>query len=167
MNIFNYKRRKLFSGPHFIGLLLVIAGVIALLSPIFFNIENYADRALGVGIGTVLLGLFIITSYSGTMIDFAGKRFKEYTAIAGFKYGNWKNLPPIKVVKVISNSYLRSNIPNGISPTLSLKVTDFKVVFYSNTSKLMFSFVYSNQDKAIKTAKHFTAKLTADLVLEV
>ena len=167
MNIFNYKRRKLFSGPHFIGLLLVIAGVIALLSPIFFNIENYADRALGVGIGTVVLGLFIITSYSGTMIDFAGKRFKEYTTMAGFKYGDWKNLPLIKEVKVNSKSYVSTNTPNGISPTLSLKVTDFKVLLYANTSKLRFSFVYSDQKKAVKYANQLATNLKTDLVLEI
>jgi hypothetical protein len=70
-------------------------------------------------------------------------------------------------VKVISNSYVITNTPNGISPTFSGKVTDFKTFLYSDASKPVFSFVYSNEDKAIKKAKKLAFNLDAELVLKI
>lgn len=146
MESFNFKRRNLVSGPHLLGTLLILAGLFALLSPVFFKNENSMERVLGVGIGAIILGLLIVSSYGGTFIDFTEKRFKEYFSIGGYKFGEWTTLPVILTVKVISTSYISTNTPNGISPTLSGRVTDFKILIYSKVSKPVFSFVYSNRD---------------------
>lgn len=124
------------------------------------------ESVLGAGMGALIPGLVIVSSYGGTLIDFTKKRFKAYWSIGGYKFGEWKKLPVILKVKVISTSYIRTNTPNGISPTLSGKVTDFKTLIYSNASKPVFSFVYSNRDKALKHAKSLASKLNADLVLD-
>jgi len=167
MNAFNFKRRNLLSGPHFVGALFIIAGLFALLSPLFFSIETSIERVIGVGMGAVILGLLIITSYSGTAIDFKEKRFKEYVTIAGYRTGKWTILPTIIKVKLISNSRMETNKPNGISPTLSAKVTDFKILLYSKSSEPMLSFVYSKRNKAMKVAEILSAQLNADLVLDI
>ncbi|MEK6481522.1 hypothetical protein WJR50_28520 [Catalinimonas sp. 4WD22] len=149
MNIFNFKKRNLATGPHLLGLIIIMAGLFALASPLFFKIESSEERVLGVGIGAISIGLVIVSSYSGTLIDFNKKKFKEYTSICGFKLGEWTSLPVISTVKLISISLMRTNKPNGISPTLSGKVTDFKTVLYSNTSQPVLSLVYSKRDKSM------------------
>ena len=167
MNNFNFKRRNLASGPHLLGSLLIMAGLFALLSPVLIESESSVERALVVGVGAIILGLIIISSYGGTLINFTEKRFKDYFSFGGYKFGEWTPLPDILTVKVISTNYVSTNIPNGISPTLSGKVTDFKTLIYSNASKPVLSFVYSDMDKAVKHAKCLASNLNADLILNL
>ncbi|WP_373495816.1 hypothetical protein, partial [Aquiflexum sp.] len=135
MNKFNFKKRNLVSSPHLLGPVLIIAGMFALASPVFLESESAIEKIIGVGVGAIVIGLGIVSSYSGTLIDFTEKRFKEYFSIGGYKFGEWANLPDISTVKVISNSYVITNTPNGISPTFSGKVTDFRTFLYSDASK--------------------------------
>ena len=165
MKNFNFKNRHLVSGPHLLGTLLIIAGLIALVGPIFYKSGSSTERILAVGTGSLALGLAIISSYSGTLIDISQNRFKEYISICGFKIGEWMILPEILKLKVISNSYINTNTPNGISPTLSGKVTDFKTLLYSDDQKPVFSFTYANRDKAVKQARRLAEDLNADLML--
>jgi hypothetical protein len=167
MNRFDFKKRNLLSGPHFVGSLFIIAGLFALLSPLFFSIETSIERIMGVGVGAVILGLLTVTSYSGTVIDFIENRYKEYVTIAGYKTGEWVSLPNILKVKVISSSRMESNKPNGISPTLSGKVTDFKILLYANASLPILSFVYSSRNKAKQDAEMIAAQLNVDLILAI
>jgi hypothetical protein len=167
MNKFNFKKRNLVSGPHLLGPVLIIAGLFALLSPLFLKSESSMEKIIGVGVGAIVIGLGIVSSYSCMLIDFTEKRFKEYFSIGGFKFGEWADLPDISTVKVISNSYVLTNTPNGISPTFSGKVTDFRISLHSDASKPAFSFVYSNKDKAIKKAKKLASNLDAELVLKI
>lgn len=166
MKNFNYKRRNLFSGPHILGSLLIIVGLFALMSPLLFENGSSMERTLVVGIGAIILGLIIVTSYGGTIIDFEGNRFKEYSSICGYKVGKWTRFPKISSIKVKSFTFASTNIPNGISPTLSRKITIFKIQMYSNAPKPVFSFVYSNRDRAVKQAKTLANNLNADLVLD-
>lgn len=167
MHHFNYTSRKLATGPHLIGLLLVMAGVFALASPVLFPGGSSLARALVFGIGAIFIGLFIVFSYRGTLVDFGSKRMKEYVSVGGFTFGEWTPLPAIQTVKVTSNSYRSSNTPNGISPTLSGKFTEYRIFLYSDALQAELSFVYSKQDKAISHARHLADNLKADLVLEV
>ena len=68
MNNFNFKRRNLVSGPHLLGSLLIMAGLFALVSPVFIKNESSMERVLGVGVGAIILGLVIVSSYGGTLI---------------------------------------------------------------------------------------------------
>lgn len=123
------------------------------------------ERALGVGTGALAFGFIIVTSYGGILIDFSGNRFKEYVSIGGYKTGEWTTLPVIVTVKVISTSYKSTNTPNGISKSLSGKVTDFTTLIYANTSSPVLSFVCSDRNKAVRQAKYLAANLNADLIL--
>ncbi|WP_373522259.1 hypothetical protein [Aquiflexum sp.] len=167
MNRFNFKKRNLVSGLHLLGPVLIIAGLFALLSPLFMESGSSMEKIIGVGVGAIVIGLGIVSSFSGTLIDFNEKRFKEYFSIVGYKFGEWADLPDISTVKVISNSYVITNTPNGISPTFSGKVTDFRTFLYSDASKPVFSFVYSNKNKAIKKAKKLASNLDAELVINI
>ncbi len=167
MNNFNFKRRSLFLGPHFLGTLLIIAGLFALVSPTFLKSESPLERVLMVGIGAIAIGLFIVSTYSGTFIDFPQKRFKDYLSVGTYKFGEWMILPEISKIKVISTRYISHNTPNEISPTISGTVTDFMILVYSTSSKPIFSFKYSNRESAVKHAKSLNSHLNVDLVLNM
>jgi hypothetical protein len=167
MNYFNFKKRNIITGPHLLGAVLIMAGLFVLVSPVIFENEPYTGRVLIVGVGAIILGLIIVTSFSGTLIDFSEKRFKEYMSLGGYKIGEWTTFPLNLTVKVISNSYIRTNTPNGISPTFSGRVTDFKTMICSDDSQPVLSIVYSNRDKAVKQAKRIAFNLNADLVLDI
>lgn len=167
MNQFDYKKRNLASGPHLLGVLLIFAGLLALVSLVFFKEESDLERTLGVGLGAIIIGVLIVFSYSGTSFDFIEKRFREYTSIGGYKIGEWEALPAITTVQVISSTYKVTNIPNGISPTLTRKVTDSKVLLFSNAPQANFSFVYSSKQKAMKHAGSLATLLNAELELHI
>lgn len=167
MNIFNFKRRNFFSGPHFFGTLLIMVGIVALLSPLFIKNTSSLERVFSVGMGAILLGLVIIFSYEGTLIDYTDNRIKNYFSFIGYKMGKWSPLPNISTIKVISIKYISKNTPNGISPTFSGKVTDFRILLYSDASEPTFSFVYTNSNEAIKTAELLASNLNANLVLSI
>lgn len=61
------------------------------------------EKVLSIGAGALTLGLGIVSSYGGTLIDFTEKRFKEYLSIGGYKFGEWKALPPILTIKISFN----------------------------------------------------------------
>jgi hypothetical protein len=167
MKNFDFKRRNLASGPHLLGALLIIAGLFVFVSPVFLKSESPLERVLGVGLGALIVGFVIVFSYSGTLINFTENRFKEYSSVCGYKFGAWTTLPVILTVKVVSVSYISTNTPNGISPTLSGRVTDFKTLIYSNTANPVLSFIYSDRDKAVKHARRLAYNLNADLVLNI
>ncbi|GAA5022618.1 hypothetical protein GCM10011506_00540 [Marivirga lumbricoides] len=167
MNYFDFKKRNLISGPHLLGVILIFAGLVALISPAFIKSEPDLARILGVGFGAIIIGFVIIFSYTGTYIDFSEKRFKEYTSIGGYKMGEWDVLPAINTVQVTSSTFKVTNTPNGISPTLSGKVTDFKVRLFSNKSQADFCFVYSSRKRAIKSAEVLVSHLNADLLVHL
>jgi hypothetical protein len=164
---FNFKRRNLFSGPYLLGSLLVLAGLFTLISPAIFKAENSSVKVLAVGLGAIIPGLFILSSYGGTLIDFSKKRFKSYLSIGGFKFGEWTTLPDIRTIKVISTSYTSTNLPNGISPTFSGRVTVFKILLNSSEAKPVLSLVYSNKSKAVEQAQTLATGLKAELVINV
>lgn len=165
MNYFNYKRRNLFSGPHLLGPLLILAGLIALLGPLFIIQGNSIIREVSVGAGALILGLVIVTSYRGTHIDFYQKKFRNYISICGYKFGEWTSLPLILKVTVVPLNYRSHNTPNGISPTLSGKVSEFRTLIYSNESNPMFTFIYSDRANAVKHANTLASNLNANLAI--
>lgn len=163
MQHFDFKERNLISGPHLLGLLLVITGIFVLISPAFLSSGSSIEKVLAVGMLSVIIGLLIILTYKGTLIDFEEKRFKKYSSIAGFKFGEWKPLPQLSKIKVASKTYISRNTPNGISPTLSGKVTEFNTLIYSVDSEPIFLFKYSNQKESLKQAKRLAKGLEIDL----
>ena len=142
---------------------MIVAGVFALASPTFLASTSSMERIIAVGLGAILIGLFITFSYSGTLIDFPQNRFNEYTSFGGYKSGEWESLPAIVKVKAVQKSYISTNTPNGVSPTLSGKVTDYIVLLYADAAKPLFSFEYSKKAKAEKEARQLASQLKAEL----
>lgn len=163
MQNFNHKRRSYFSGPHLAGPILIAAGIFALISPTFLESYSSLLKTSLVGTGAICLGIIVVSTYGGTLINFTKKSIKEYFSICGFKFGEWEPITNISLVKVISASHISTNTSNGISPTLSGKVTDFKILVYSNSETPVCSFNYSKKGKAVQNAKILAANFQSDL----
>lgn len=163
MTNYNFKKRNLFSGPHLLGLLFVIAGIFALVSPFVFESQSSFERSLFVGMAALIIGIMILSSYSGVLVDFSAHRAKEYICLLGFKIGEWADLPGINTIKVLEVSQRTSNTPNGISPTLTGRVTLYKTFLYADDSKPVLSFDYSRRERALKDAEHLATYLDATL----
>ncbi len=167
MKNYNFRKRNLFSGPHLPGLLFIVADVFAWISPAMLKSTSSPEKIAWAGTGGVLIGSMIISSYTGTLIDLGRNRVKEYFSCFGFKFGKWTNLPDIRAIKVLSVSYRTTNTPNGISPTLSGNVIQFKTFLYSESTQPVLSFEYSHRDRAVRDAEQLAAGLNADLELRL
>jgi len=165
MKIFEYKSRKLFYGTHLLGFIFVMAGIMALVSPVFVENERSIEVVLSIGTGAVVLGIVIMYSYSGTLIDFANNSFKEYFAVGGIKTGEWAPLPERLTIKVIEHVYTGTNTPNGISPTLSSTITDYRTLIYADTATPKFAFIYKKKELAVKEAKVLSSNLGAEMTI--
>ena len=163
MTDFDYKKRSLMSGPHLLGVLLVAAGLFALISPMFLASESAWEKILGVGAGAILLGLFIWFSYGGTRINLTEHKVKEYRSVGGYQFGAWESLLTITTVKVVTTRYRSSNTPNGISPMLSGTTIETSVLLHADKANPVLSFTYSNQGKAMKNAEYLATHLPATL----
>lgn len=164
---FDFKRRNLISGPHLLGSLLILAGMIALVGTSFVSLGGTMERNLVVGTAAILLGLLIVSTYGGTRIDFTANRYKDYWSIAGFKKGAWKTLPPILRVELVAIERMHTNQPNGISPTLSGKHLAFRVLVFSAAASPLLSFVYERRDKSLDQAQRLASGLNTELVVQL
>jgi len=135
---FNYKNESFgINGSSVLGIILIGAGLIVLLVPLVIEVNTDSQKIWIVGGGALVVGMLIVSIYSGTLIDFRRNEFKEYQSIFWFKIGEWQQLPKIEHAELILHSYRSTNTPNGISPTLSREVTVYKCVLLANGTKFL------------------------------
>lgn len=166
MDIYHHRSITLFSGPHLLGMLFTLAGTFSLISPYLIE-DTSANRSLYIGLGGIGFGLAILSIYGGTLINFKGKKIKEYHAVLGYKFGEWKDLPDITSVRLIAHSYEDTNISNGISPTLSGEVTDYLGVLCNQEEEPVVSLLFTREKKAIAEINKIADQLgiTPDFLL--
>ncbi len=150
-----------------LGVLLILAGFFVFLSPYIIVNQSTVQKTYSVGIVALMLGLIIITSYSGTQIDVSRKKYRDYFSIATFKIGNWESLPQVIKVKVTKVNFRTTNTPNGISPTLSYKVTEYKTLLIDDNQKSAFTFTYAKKDLAIKAGEQLSTAMGIMLELKI
>lgn len=137
MGKFNHTYRTIWSGGRFLGLILISMGVVVVLTPLFMEVETEVlEIGLVAGIPT-LIGLILISTYTGTLLDFQNRKYKEYQSVFWFKFGEWQELPKIERAEMVLHSFRSRNVPNGISPTLSGEVTIYKCVVIANGTKFL------------------------------
>lgn len=163
METYNFKKLSYSSSPHLFGLIGIGAGLLIIASPLFLSSGSSLEKTIIVGAVAVVIGLIIVTSYSGTLIDLSGKRVMEYFVFCGYRTGKWESLPSIQKVKMVATSFKSVNTPNGISPTLSGKVTEYKVLLYADAPTPELSFSYSKEDKARERAQLIASQLDVEL----
>ncbi|WPR74932.1 hypothetical protein [Algoriphagus sp. NG3] len=134
---FNHPNTSIWSRGRFFGIVLIGMGLVVLLTPLFVKVETQALQiGLVAGIPLVI-GFFLVSTFTGTHIDFRNNRFKKYQSVLWFRFGDWQELPKISKAEIVHHTFLKRNVPNGISPTLSLQVTVYKCVLLSEDAKLL------------------------------
>lgn len=135
---FNHKNKSSgINGTRLLSLIFLTAGGIVLLVPLYFEVNTDPQKIGIVGGGAFLIGLLMVSIYSGTLIDFEENRFKEYQSILWVKIGDWQELPKIEKVELIHHTFQSRNTPNGISPTLSQVITIYKCVMLVDGTKFL------------------------------
>jgi hypothetical protein len=158
MRYFQHSTTPRFSAHRLPGSLIALAGLMSVLLPYLSADFPASEKSIWTGITGLFAGLSIASLHSGTLIDLDTKKWKSYTAFWGYRFGTWKKLPQVTAISVISDSYHQSNINNGISPTLSGKVTDYEVVFWTEETVFL-SFSYRVEKKAMAAQKTLSQKL--------
>lgn len=146
MRHFHYINRK--NGIQKLGGILILTGLIVVTIPFFVDVETAFSKVLLVSGVPLTLGLIIISTYGGVLLDFEAHKLKKYHSIFWIKWGEWQSLPEIENAELIHHTYRETNTPNGISPTLSREVTVYKCVLVVNREKFMV-FDYSREKDAI------------------
>jgi len=153
---------KLFSGPRLLGMAFIGAGLFSIASPYFM--QESSGNSLLIGLCFAVFGLIITTTHKGTRVDTDNKRIQAYQAILGYKTGEWNAIPNLEGIYVTNTTDEHSNLPNGISPTLSGKVTDYHVMAISEDMQPVFALNFSDIDKAKKVAKQLGEALAVKVV---
>lgn len=146
MRYFHYINRK--SGLQKLGGILILTGLIVFIIPFFVDVETAFSKVLLVSGIPSVLGVIIISTYGGIIIDFEAHKLKKYHSIFWIKRGKRQSLPEIENAELIHHTYIETNTPNGISPTLSGEVTVYKCVLLVNREKFLV-FDYSREKDAV------------------
>lgn len=153
MSQFNYKSRQLLKGQHLIGTLLVLAGVANMVIPLFVESDLTQNQSLLIGAVVIIVGLGIVFTYDGILIDFEQRRVKDYASLCGFKKGEWRALPSTLGIEVMVKEEQSTNTANGISPTLSTLTVTYEVILKNTaTQKAETVLSYSKEKQAQQIA---------------
>ncbi|MFT2007791.1 hypothetical protein ACMA1I_03885 [Pontibacter sp. 13R65] len=155
----DFKARSYSTGPALLGLLLIGAGIVSILSPFVLNDPDSLVRSLVVGGVAVLLGAIAVSAYKGTLLDLEARRVNNYSSFLGIKFGKWTALPPVSKVAVVPASYKTTNTPNGISPTWSGTVIAYKIILCAANTAASPSFSFADRARAVAEAEKLAGSL--------
>ncbi|WP_208110523.1 hypothetical protein [Algoriphagus boseongensis] len=147
--MFHHSTKHKNKGYLLAGSILILMGMVVFIVPFFHEVETDPSKIVLVGGIPFLSGIVLISTYSGTTIDFEKKQLKKYQSILWFKLGKWENLPRIETAELVHYTYQSRNTPNGISPTISAEITTYKCVIKLEGKKLQV-FDYANEKDAIR-----------------
>ena len=120
-------------------------------------------KSLVVGIIAITLGLVILSSYTGTLIHFGNNIYKEYTAIAGIKIGEWEVLPPLASVVLDRKDLNFRSTHNGITPTFATQVTEYRLSLLDANSKLVLSLIYGDPSEVTEASELLAAQFNVGI----
>ncbi len=166
MSVFDHTKRKRFEGSHLIGILLIAAGSIIGVLSIFIDFNAPYNNMLPLIICLLVIGLILIFTFSGLEIDFTRNVLREYFSFCGIKLGKWTPVPPIRKIKLKSSSQKIVNVKNGISPTMSGTVREYRIVLYANQATPFLSFSYSKKEESLRNAELFSINFNTAVEIE-
>ncbi|WP_338224776.1 hypothetical protein [Algoriphagus confluentis] len=149
MLLFHHNTRHKNSGYLLAGTVSILMGLAVWITPFFLEVSTPISKILWVGGIPLLLGLGLISTFSGTLIDFEKKKIKRYQSMLWVKAGKWEPLPGINHAELIHHTYQHRNLPNGISPTISSEITTYKCVLKLEGNELLV-FDYAREKDAIR-----------------
>lgn len=159
MKVYNHRKRNLWSGPHIAGLVLVLVGIFAIISPYILDSGSSELKSLIVGLCAIILGAAILSSCTGTVIHFENNSYKEYTSIAGIKVGEWQKIPTLSSIVLDKREFDFRSTHNGITPTFVSKISEYRVALLDGDSRLVLSLIFEDKNEVVKVGEMLASKL--------
>jgi|GEM_PF-2191075 len=145
-----------FGGLSKVGYLTIAAGLFVGASPLFVEDDNSVAKAVLVGTAFAGIGALLSFTRKGVLFDFAGKRYKEYTAVTGIKIGQWEVMPPFDRIAVRQGTYRYQTTSNGISPSFNVSNTLYYVSLYAGNPDPNVVLTTASRKEALKDLKILT-----------
>ncbi len=143
----------------------MLVGLFAIISPHFITLQVTTLKASLVGVFMLLLGLTLRLNHSGVQINSSAGLIRDYTAVFGFKKGQWLPLNDLTRLELTSKKVVSWNTPNGISPTFKSGVTTYTIGLFSVEAYPKYILQTISKLKADKSAN--TLSILLDLPLTV
>lgn len=146
-----FRNQKFFSnGPNLLGILITLAGIVALGGTLLFYPDEKTNFNLIIGSISIGIGIVLMTFSTGKFVDFHHSRFKEYFSVLGINYGSWRDLPPIQKAELVQHEYVSRSIPNAITPSFYTRNLVFKIALIS-AEKVELVLEFYREKEALKT----------------
>ena len=114
------------------------------------------------GLIPLVVGLVLFLSTVGIQIDFSQPAHREYYGIFGFKFGKWKELPPVEYVTVFIEQYAQRGsllTIDNINKFSKVKVS----LIVSRTIRFDGGY-FNSKEKAIQAGLLIAKKLKVELL---
>ena len=161
--MFSHKSEYFFGDAARLWWAFELAGLFALLSPNFIELDVSLTRVLVVGFVFVVVGLVLKLHHSGIQIDNKTGQARNYLTVFGVKTGDWRPLPSIKKITSTSKNVSSWNTPNGISPTFKTNRTIYTIALFADNQHPEYFIQTENKAQAEKRAIELSKLLNASV----
>jgi hypothetical protein len=156
MGVINHtKRSGFYSWPQFriLGIFAIIYGV--------YKLYTSGSSFAGLAVLSILVGILVNLMTKGIQLDFSRKRYREYAAILGLKYGKWIKLPDIDYISVFRQQLIKQGGMQSLSYQDKQEVIIVKLVVSENEHYDVASFKKQEDGMALGKlcAQKFNTKL--------
>lgn len=107
-------------------------------------------------------GASLATAVAGVQVDLKERLHREYMAIFGYKFGEWKQLPPIEYVTVFIEHYAQEKAVASIGG--EDKFHKIKISLICNKTKRFDAGLFDDKELAINTSKNLARSLNCKLL---
>ena len=163
MEVIRTSNVKIHTGLRLMGMVLLVGGLVSIFLPYFIDIAGESGKSLWTGLAFGLIGFFMAGASNGNEVDLTQKKHRHYKYFWGYKWGEWSDIPELDGIYYLKHSYEEDRTPNGISPTVSGRVTDHHVLGLIDEDTLVFSLKYYRAEKAQQAADQLSKALNVPL----
>lgn len=144
------------------GVVFILIGFYLIIYPLI----SEADSNIYGGFLPLLIGIFMISSTNGILLNTRTKSYKSYTNIFGFKQGSWKSTAPYPYITLLHqqvSTYAHSK-SNRTAQTSSHLYYD---IYLIDSSKRHEIHIYrtKNQEEATENLHHLSDLLDVEMVV--
>ena len=158
-----HRNTPLFQSHRLLGLLFLLGGMFSLTIPYLLETVELTNRSLQTGIAFTAIGLITSSLFKGYLFDLKGRRLKAYQSILGFKFGSWQKLDQLASIRQLVLTEESTNLPNGITPTLSGTTVEHLVILLNAKEEPLAVICKKSEEQARTIAKSLSDGLNIRL----
>ncbi len=118
-----------------------------------------------IGLGLIIIGIYLSFSFNGIQIDSKKKKFKKYSSFFGWKKGIWESYNDYPYLTMLEITEKETGYSRGqVEFTSKYKVYRVCLLNNSHREKIILK-NFKNKELASKSAKEFANKLNVKLTV--